>query len=100
MPTFEVNKLNKPAADQKALETRQAEGLRMASASIDSVAGRRKQSMRRSGGIGRHAGLKIPWVVISVPVRPRSPAPEKILRVILLNIYRQQCRIVAGWSSW
>ena len=28
----------------------------------------------RSGGIGRRPGLKIPWVVIPVPVRPRSPA--------------------------
>ena len=30
---------------------------------------------RRSGGIGRHPGLKIPWREISVTVRPRSPAP-------------------------
>ena len=29
---------------------------------------------RRRGGIGRRPGLKIPWVVIPVPVRPRSPA--------------------------
>ena len=28
----------------------------------------------RRGGIGRRPGLKIPWVVIPVPVRPRSPA--------------------------
>ena len=31
---------------------------------------------RRRGGIGRRPGLKIPWVVIPVPVRPRSPAPK------------------------
>ena len=29
---------------------------------------------RRRGGIGRRPGLKIPWVVIPVPVRSRSPA--------------------------
>ena len=28
----------------------------------------------RSGGTGRRPGLKIPWVVIPVPVRFRSPA--------------------------
>ena len=28
----------------------------------------------RSGGIGRRPGLKIPWVVIPVPVRPRPAA--------------------------
>ena len=31
--------------------------------------------MCRRGGIGRRPGLKIPWVVIPVPVRPRSPVP-------------------------
>ncbi len=30
----------------------------------------------RGGGIGRHAGLKILWTVMSVPVRPR-PAVHK-----------------------
>ena len=40
---------------------------------------------RRSGGIGRHAGLKIPWVVISVPVRPRSPAPNKAFKSLSLE---------------
>ena len=28
------------------------------------------------GGIGRHAGLKILWTAMSVPVRPRPGAPE------------------------
>ena len=32
------------------------------------------QALCRRGGIGRRPGLKIPWVVIPVPVRPRSPA--------------------------
>ena len=31
----------------------------------------------RSGGIGRRPGLKIPWVVIPVPVRPRPAASGK-----------------------
>ena len=31
----------------------------------------------RCGGIGRRPGLKIPWVVIPVPVRPRSPALQR-----------------------
>ena len=35
----------------------------------------------RCGGIGRRPGLKIPWVVIPVPVRPRSPA-------LFINGYR------------
>ena len=30
--------------------------------------------IRRSGGTGRRPGLKIPWVVIPVPVRFRSAA--------------------------
>ena len=30
----------------------------------------------RSGGTGRRPGLKIPWVVIPVPVRFRSSAPK------------------------
>ena len=32
----------------------------------------------RSGGIGRRPGLKIPWVVIPVPVRPRPAALKSI----------------------
>ncbi len=28
------------------------------------------------GGIGRHAGLKILWTVMSVPVRPRPEVPK------------------------
>ena len=35
--------------------------------------------MRRSGGTGRRPGLKIPWVVIPVPVRFRSAALVKRL---------------------
>ena len=31
----------------------------------------------RRGGIGRRPGLKIPWVVIPVPVRPRPAALDK-----------------------
>ena len=30
------------------------------------------------GGIGRHAGLKILWPAVAVPVRPRLRVPEKI----------------------
>ena len=33
----------------------------------------------RSGGIGRRPGLKIPWVVIPVPVRPRPAALQRAL---------------------
>ena len=40
----------------------------------------------RCGGIGRRPGLKIPWVVIPVPVRPRSPA-------LLMN----SCRLDNLW---
>ena len=40
-----------------------------------SVLGRLKAYLPcRRGGIGRRPGLKIPWVVIPVPVRPRPPA--------------------------
>ena len=35
----------------------------------------------RSGGTGRRPGLKIPWVVIPVPVRFRSAAAYKVLRL-------------------
>ena len=34
--------------------------------------------LRRSGGIGRRPGLKIPWEEIPVPVRPRSSAPNDL----------------------
>ena len=34
----------------------------------------RDRDIGRSGGIGRRPGLKIPWVVIPVPVRPRPAA--------------------------
>ena len=37
--------------------------------------------MSRSGGTGRRPGLKIPWVVIPVPVRFRSAALKR------LNLY-------------
>ena len=37
-------------------------------------------SICRSGGTGRRPGLKIPWVVIPVPVRFRSAALEKWLK--------------------
>lgn len=33
---------------------------------------------RRGGGIGRHAGLKILWTVMSVPVRPRPAVRKKV----------------------
>lgn len=32
----------------------------------------------RGGGIGRHAGLKILWTVMSVPVRPRPAVRKKV----------------------
>ena len=37
----------------------------------------------RSGGIGRRPGLKIPWVVIPVPVRPRPAALCKELQILV-----------------
>ena len=40
----------------------------------------------RCGGIGRRPGLKIPWVVIPVPVRPRSPA-----------LFTNSCRLDNLW---
>ena len=36
-----------------------------------------RNTICRSGGTGRRPGLKIPWVVIPVPVRFRSAALEK-----------------------
>ena len=36
----------------------------------------------RSGGTGRRPGLKIPWVVIPVPVRFRSAARFKRLQIL------------------
>ena len=33
----------------------------------------------RCGGIGRRPGLKIPWSVMTVPVRPWSPAPQRFI---------------------
>ena len=43
----------------------------------------RPHTVCRSGGTGRRPGLKIPWVVIPVPVRFRSAALVKrlILRI-------------------
>ena len=35
-----------------------------------------RNTICRSGGTGRRPGLKIPWVVIPVPVRFRSAALE------------------------
>ena len=51
---------------------------------------------RRSGGIGRHPGLKIPWRVISVTVRPRSPAPISYRGVEQLVARRAHNPEVAG----
>ena len=56
----------------------------------------------RRGGIGRRPGLKIPWVVIPVPVRPRSPAlPQckgkayKYRLSLLLNYWIIVCSLFA-----
>ena len=38
-----------------------------------------RNTICRSGGTGRRPGLKIPWVVIPVPVRFRSAALKKTL---------------------
>ena len=45
------------------------------------------------GGIGRHAGLKILWTVMSVPVRPRPGAlsrgvKRKLLRLTIDGLLR------------
>ena len=45
------------------------------------------QSVRSGGGIGRHAGLKIPWTEMSVRVRFPSGARESLLEVILRGIF-------------
>ena len=39
----------------------------------------------RSGGTGRRPGLKIPWVVIPVPVRFRSAARLESLKPLILQ---------------
>ena len=39
----------------------------------------------RSGGTGRRPGLKIPWVVIPVPVRFRSAAVGKIRETLIFQ---------------
>ena len=39
----------------------------------------------RSGGTGRRPGLKIPWVVIPVPVRFRSAAVIKVGETLILQ---------------
>ena len=41
----------------------------------------------RSGGTGRRPGLKIPWVVIPVPVRFRSAAAQKSQNLGLFVLY-------------
>ena len=38
------------------------------------------------GGIGRHAGLKILWTVMSVPVRPRPGAQSRGVKRKILRI--------------
>ena len=39
------------------------------------------------GGIGRHAGLKILWAVMPVPVRPRFRVPERSFAASLFFVY-------------
>ena len=46
----------------------------------------------RSGGTGRRPGLKIPWVVIPVPVRFRSAANENLDFIEVFLFY-----IVVRW---
>ena len=41
------------------------------------------QSVRSGGGIGRHAGLKIPWTEMSVRVRFPSGARGVVLKIAL-----------------
>ena len=44
----------------------------------------------RHGGIGRHAGLKILWAVMPVPVRPRfrvQPNPASIEKQLLAGFF-------------
>ena len=47
------------------------------------------------GGIGRHAGLKILWTVMSVPVRPRLEVQS---RGVKRNILRKQSTDCLGWD--
>ena len=41
----------------------------------------------RSGGTGRRPGLKIPWVVIPVPVRFRSAALKTVIERLLFFFF-------------
>ena len=38
-----------------------------------------------NGGIGRHAGLKILWPVMAVPVRPRLRVQVKSLNLLIMT---------------
>ena len=62
-----------------------------------SAIGMYEKRICRSGGTGRRPGLKIPWVVIPVPVRFRSAALVKDGRNVeftaFLVAFRAKCKI-------
>ena len=47
----------------------------------------------RSGGTGRRPGLKIPWVVIPVPVRFRSAASNLISEFLVNPVFARGLEI-------
>ena len=53
------------------------------------------QPDRFGGGIGRHAGLKIPWAAMPVRVRFPSEAHESLLEEILRGIFVFMCTSLA-----
>ena len=53
--------------------------------------------MCSSGGTGRRPGLKIPWEVIPVPVRPRSRAPKSALLYNSVDYSNLKNEVIGGF---
>ena len=52
---------------------------------------KKKVKICLGGGIGRHAGLKILWTVMSVPVRPRPEVHKRGVKRKLLRAQSTDC---------